>query len=300
MIRIGLTGAQGQLGLCIQDAATTIKNISIIPLSRDILDLNAPLTVPNITVLLRDLKCDLLVNTAAFTSVDGAEKDIASAYTINEKSPGVLSAACAELDIPIIHISTDYVFDGTKNHPYVEHDTPRPLSIYGNSKRDGEIIVLKNNPKAMIIRSAWLFSAYRKNFMKTILSLAEKKSDLSIVSDQIGNPTYTPDLAHAVLVAASAFIKNPKLAGIYHYAGTPETSWHGFATEIFNYAKQHGIKTPTTLVPIPTSGYPLPAKRPNYSALSSEFFIKTFNISPSDWAAGINDALIKLQKNGDT
>lgn len=296
MIRIGLTGAHGQLGLCMQDVAATMNDISIIPLPREIIDMNAPLTVPNITALLRNSKCDILVNAAAFTAVDGAEKDIASAYTVNEKSPGILSAACAALNIPIIHISTDYVFDGTKGQPYIEDDTPKPLSVYGKSKRDGEMIVMKNNPNTIIIRSAWLFSPYRKNFMKTILSLGEHKSDLSIVADQIGSPTYALDLARAVLMAATTFIKNPALTGIYHYAGIPETSWHGFATEIFNHAKQHGRKAPATLVPIPTSGFPLPAKRPSYSALSSELFQKTFNVPPSDWHAGIKDALTKLKE----
>lgn len=299
MITIGLTGANGQLGLCMCDAARAAGDIHITPITRDEFDLNAPLSFEKTVELLRSLKCDVVVNIAAYTAVDGAEADIASAYTINEKSPKILAAACAALDIPIIHISTDYVFNGRQATPYIESDTPDPLSVYGKSKQAGETAIRAAHKKSVIIRSAWLFSAYRKNFLKTMIELGQKKSSLSIVSDQTGTPTYAPDLARGVLTVVRAITSGRDVYGTYHYGGYPDASWYDFAVAIFDRARATGLNTPATITAIPTSAYPLPARRPAYSVLSSALFAKTFGLPPSDWRSAIDDALSILQSTGE-
>lgn len=299
MITIGLTGANGQLGLCIMDAARTAGDIHITPITRDDFDLNDPLSVEKTVDLLRGVKCNVLVNSAAYTAVDGAEADIASAYTINEKSPNILAAACAILDIPIIHISTDYVFNGRQTEPYIETDTPDPLSVYGKSKYAGEVAIRAAHKKSVIIRSAWLFSAYRKNFLKTMLILGQQKSSLSIVADQVGTPTYASDLAHGVLAVVRAITQGRDVYGTYHYGGYPDASWYDFAVAIFDRARAFGLTTPSTITAIPTSSYPLPARRPMYSVLSSTLFAKIFGLPPSDWRSGIDETLSILQSTGE-
>ncbi len=227
-----------------------------------------------------DNKIDTIINCAAYTAVDKAEDDIEKATQINVNGPKNLAKTGAK----IIHISTDYVFDGNGHYPYAPSDTPCPVSVYGDTKLRGENAVLQNAQIAAIIRTAWLYSPYGNNFVKTMLRLGNEKSEINVVNDQIGTPTYAADLAAAVVTILPKL--NKQNSGIYHFTNEGVCSWYDFATEIMDMANlQCKIK------PIPTSMYPTRAKRPSYSVLDKSKIKQTFDIEIQHWRKSLQTCL---------
>lgn len=282
-MKVLLTGANGQLGCCFIDKFP----IDWILLATDSqqLDITDNLAVNN---FINENRPDVIVNAAAYTAVDMAEDEQDLAYQVNTIGPKNLAIAAQKYNAKFIHVSTDYVFDGSKNIPYTEEDTTNPINIYGKTKRNGEVAILNNNPSAIIIRTSWVFSEYGNNFVKTMLKLASNKSELSIINDQLGCPTYAGDIADTILT----IIMNECDGGIYHYCGDKSVTWFKFATKIFLIADQlNAIITKKIVVkPILTSGYPTKAKRPLYSVLNMNKIEKIAGIKASDW----NNALVHV------
>ncbi len=232
---------------------------------------------------------DAVINAAAYTAVDKAEEDEVLAQIVNGQAPGEMARACAKADIPFVHISTDYVFDGTGSAPWRPDDKTAPLGAYGRTKRAGEVAVLAAGGTSAILRTSWVFSAHGGNFVKTMLRLSETRDALSIVADQVGGPTPARAIAEATVAMAEGMADNPATAGIYHFTGAPDTSWADFAREIF---AQSGRAV--TVEDIPTSAYPTPAKRPANSRLDCSSLDTTFGIARPDWRTHLTDILTEL------
>ena len=281
MMNVLVTGSNGQLASCIKDLAKDHKNLNFIYTDYQELDI-CDLKQVN-TFFKSDPKIDYCINCAAYTAVDKAESDADKAFEINATGAKNLAIACHEFDAVLIQISTDFVFDGQKNSPYVETDVPNPISVYGASKLQGEVEVKQRLEKYFILRTSWLYSEYGSNFMKTMLRLAETRDEISVVSDQIGTPTYAGDLAKMILNIVSS--KNTNF-GPYHYRNEGVVSWYDFAKAIFEV-----FAVEIKLNSIKTVDYPTPAKRPAYSVLSLEKTKKIFNITPPKWELGLKKAI---------
>lgn len=285
-MRILLTGAQGQLGRCFKDRLP--ENWELIATDSQTLDITDAASVMN---MVKNFQPDAVVNAAAYTAVDKAESESDRAFAINAAGTHNLASAAQAAGAKFVHVSTDYVFPGNAKTPYVETDAPNPNSIYGQSKLAGELLALAANPNSMIIRTAWVFSEYGHNFVKTMLRLAKDLDSLSVVDDQVGNPTYAGDLAQAVIEA----LKLPNFPiGLYHYCGDKSVSWCDFARAVFQTATQSGrdFRVPVTNG-IPTKDYPTPAKRPAYSVMGCDK-IKAQGIKVSDWQAALNKIVPEL------
>ncbi len=232
----------------------------------------------------------LVVNAAAYTAVDAAESDEAAAFRANRDGPAELARLCAGAGIPLIHISTDYVYDGDKTSAYLETDPTGPRSVYGASKLAGEQAVLASGAGAIVLRTAWVYAAAGRNFVRTMLRLAETRDTLSVVADQQGCPTAAADLAAAILAIASRIEASgwkDEYTGIFHAAGQGETTWHGFATAVFHEAARHGAKVPAAVTPIPTSAYPTPARRPANSRLDCGRLERVFGVRLAAWESSL-------------
>ncbi len=229
-----------------------------------------------------------VVNAAAWTAVDAAEDHEADAHIVNAEAPGAMARACAELDIPLLHVSTDYVFDGSGQGAWHETDPVSPQNAYGRTKLAGEAAVRASGARHVILRTSWVFSAEGANFVKTMLRLSETRDRLSVVDDQIGGPTPAGDIAAALLVMARA-MEAGHTGGTYHYGGAPQISWAGFARAIFAQAGRD-----VTVQPIPTADYPTPAARPLNSRLDCSRIRADFGIPPADWQTGLTRALRDL------
>lgn len=233
-----------------------------------------------------------VINAAAYTAVDKAEEDEALACVINGDTPGALARACAALDIPFVHVSTDYVFDGSGETPWRESDPVAPLNAYGRSKLLGEEAVRAAGGRFAILRTSWVVSSHGNNFVKTMLRLGAERDRLTIVADQIGAPTAARDIARTCLEVARQLAEDPAKAGTYHYAGAPETSWAGFAREIFARSDLAGADLSCEVEDIPSSAYPTPAPRPLNSRLDCALLETVFGIARPDWRQGL-DAILK-------
>lgn len=284
-MRILVTGAQGQLG---RDVVTTAKihGFDIIALGRDRLDITR---AENVNRTLEVSLPDLVVNCAAYTAVDRAEQELELAFEVNRDGPSHLAAACSKTAIPLIHISTDYVFDGRKQGPYDETDLICPLNAYGRSKAAGENEIQRYTDRFIILRTAWVFGAHGNNFVKTMLRLGCEHKTIRVVDDQIGCPTFTGSLAAAIIRIAARYRQHNEMDwGIYHYGGQPPVSWHGFATQIFKTAHQAGLPLKLTqLEAISTNEYPTAAKRAANSVLDNSKIERVFNIDVESWYAGL-------------
>ena len=281
-------GASGQVG---QALGSVLDNVVL--LGRAEADLSKPETLPDI---ISALNPSAIINAAAYTAVDKAEEEEELAQRINAKAVGVLAEVAKTLEIPLVHISTDYVFDGSGDAPYTEDDTPAPLSAYGRSKLAGEQAVMDamaDKGNYLIFRTSWVYDATSPNFFNTMLKLAEHRAELSVVSDQIGAPTYAPHLAESIVQALeNATQSDPFPRGIYHVAGGGETSWHGFAEAIIFGAKDKGMRlTCDTVNPIPTEEYPTAAERPKNSRLNCERASALLGVELLDWREGVQQAL---------
>ncbi|THD73084.1 MAG: dTDP-4-dehydrorhamnose reductase [Bradyrhizobium sp.] len=238
---------------------------------------------------------EALINAAGYTAVDKAESDRDAAYALNQFAPRLLAEISAAHRVPFIHLSTDYVFDGTKPTPYKPADPIGPLNIYGASKAAGESAVLSANPAAVILRTAWVYSDIGSNFVKRMLELGAERDELRIVDDQLGNPTFADDIADACLrIASHEKLRTGAAGGIYHFAGRGEVTWFGFAGAIFDGARLRGRRTPAALVAITTDQYPTPARRPANSRLDCTLTEATFGIATQPWEAGLKICLDRL------
>ena len=281
MMNVLVTGSNGQLASCIKDLAKQYEDLNFIYTDYqelDICDLN------QVNAFFKsNSKIHYCINCAAYTAVDKAESDVEKAFEINANGAKNLAVACREFDAILIQVSTDFVFDGEKEEPYIETDVAKPISVYGASKLQGEIEIKQILETYFILRTSWLYSEHGANFMKTMLKLAETRDEISVVSDQIGTPTYAGDLAVVILKIITT--KNTNF-GLYHYSNEGQTSWYGFAKAIFE-ASNLKIK----LNAIKTVAYPTPAKRPVYSVIDKTKIKKTLNIEISHWREAINNSL---------
>lgn len=236
------------------------------------------------------LRPAVVINAAAYTAVDKAEEEEALATVVNGEAPGAMARACAELGIPFLHISTDYVFDGQGDQPRGADDPMAPLNAYGRSKRAGEVAVAESGADYAVLRTSWVFSAHGNNFVKTMLRLSETRDRLTVVGDQIGGPTPARAIAAALLLLAGQMQAGRKSRGLYHFAGQPATSWAGFAREVFQQAGRA-----TEVSDIPTSDYPTPAVRPLNSRLDCAGLETDFGIEAPDWTQGLAEVLKDLK-----
>ncbi|MGK0257975.1 MAG: dTDP-4-dehydrorhamnose reductase [Candidatus Azotimanducaceae bacterium] len=232
---------------------------------------------------------DAVINAAAYTAVDGAESDEKTAQVINADAPAAMARACAARDIPFVSISTDYVFSGVGNTPWAPADPTDPQSVYGRTKRDGEIEIAKAGGRCAVLRTSWVVSGHGNNFVKTMLRLGVEREALTIVADQIGGPTGAAEIARACVAIARTLALEPEKSGIYHFSGAPDTSWADFARVIFDAAK-----IPCAATDIPSSDYPTPAERPLNSRLDCTTTEAAFGISRPDWRKSLTYILTQL------
>lgn len=273
-----VTGANGQLGQAIHAVAKNFSALSFVFCSSSELDIT---NIENCKTIFRQYQPKFCINAAAFTAVDKAESDRELAYKINVEGVKNLAETCLDFNTVLVHISTDFVFDGSNTTPYTETDKPNPTGVYGLTKLEGEKVIESKLQKYFIVRTSWVYSAFGNNFMKTMLRLAHERDSLTVVNDQIGTPTNAVDLAEALIkIILSIDIDKPLSIpyGIYHYSNLGECSWHDFAKEIFRI---NNISI--DLKPIPTSSFPTPAKRPSYSVMNKTKIQKTFGIEIKSW-----------------
>ena len=263
----------------------------VIAIGRDHADLSIPTTCSE---AIRRYQPRAVINAAAYTAVDKAESEESLANTINGDAPGAMASACAELDIPLVHISTDYIFDGSGITPWSVTDTPNPQNAYGRSKLKGEKAIKASGCVHVILRTSWVVSAHRNNFVKTMRRLFETRDRITVVDDQMGGPTCARDIAETCISIAEQLIQDPKKSGTYHYSGQPNVSWCQFANAI---SEQMDYKTITN--PIPTTEYPTPASRPLNSRLDCEAIQKTFGITRPFWRDGLVKILLDLEGEDD-
>lgn len=283
MKKILVTGSNGQLGKELRDIAPNFSQYEFLFLSREDMPIHHYELVRN---TFDGFKPDFCINCAAYTAVDKAEVEIELANIINAESVGILAAVSKQHACKFIHVSTDYVFSGDSPKPYSETDTTGPVSVYGKSKLMGEQEAIKQNPDSVIIRTSWVYSYYGNNFVKTMMRLMKERSEISVVNDQIGSPTWAADLA-AFIMHVISFPKWHE--GIYHFSNIGEISWYEFALEI-----KQLIKSSTVIHPIPTAAYPTPAKRPAFSLLDKSKIKSVFEYTPPEWKQSLKKCIDHL------
>ncbi len=284
MLNILVTGSKGQLGSELQRIAPQMKDAVF--LFHDINTLNV--TDQNeFKRFLENQAVQLIINCAAYTAVDRAESEPDNAYMVNHKAVEIINNASRNYQCRVIHISTDYVFDGTKNKPYNECDETNPESVYGKSKLKGEKALDPDN--AIIIRTSWLYSTHGNNFVKTMLRLSSEREEVKVIYDQTGTPTFAGDLAQAILDIVSQISTGVFIPGIYHYSNEGVTSWYDFAKAIFCFKESD-----CRVVPIETFELPMPAKRPFYSVLNKRKIRETFGITIPYWRTSLQKCLEQI------
>ena len=284
--RILITGSAGQLGFELQRRCPEgIEGVGGVFPEVDITD------VGQVEALLRDIRPGVLINAAAYTAVDKAESDEATATAVNVDGPENLALAAGPAGVRIIHVSTDFVFDGKAGRPYREDDPAAPLGVYGKTKLQGERAVLQGSPGAVIIRTSWLYSCHGNNFVKTMLRLMAEKPLLKVVNDQVGSPTWAAGLADALLAIA----RNPVARGVYHWSDSGSISWYQFAVAIREEALELGIlDQPAEVLPVPGTEFPTPAKRPAYSVLDTSRIRRELGLSPAPWRENLRKMLREI------
>lgn len=279
-----ITGADGQVGQVLrQSAPAGIRCVAFGAADLDI-------TGADLTRQLQHSGARLVINAAAYTAVDAAESEAgrARAFAVNATGAGALAAACAELDLRLIHLSTDFVFDGAAGRAYAPDAAPRPINAYGASKYEGERLVAQALPRALIVRTAWLYSRFGTNFVKTVLHLLRERDSLSVVCDQIGTPTWAATLAAALWT----FAQRPRLTGIHHYTDAGVASWYDFAVAIQEEALALGLLTRAVpITPINSAGYPLPAPRPPCAVLDKTATWRALGASAPHWRVALRQML---------
>ncbi len=283
-LNILVTGANGQLGHELQSIAGKYEQLNFIFTDQGELSIVDEASVQS---FFKNTPINFCINCAAYTAVDKAESEKEKAFVVNAEGVGNLSKACAAYKAPLIHISTDYVFDGTATTPYTESQTPHPVSIYGESKLAGEQLALQNNPDTIIIRTSWLFSTYGNNFVKTMIRLMNERESISVVNDQMGCPTYAADLAEAIINIILNY--SSEKAGIYHFSNQGAISWFDFAVAI-----KELINSNCMVNSITTEQYPTAAKRPQYSVFDTAKVRNIFHIEISGWKAALERCIKQL------
>ncbi|HSZ85819.1 MAG TPA: dTDP-4-dehydrorhamnose reductase [Puia sp.] len=285
MKKIVITGTNGQLGQELRVASTSYSQFEFIFLTKGDLEISDEASVKNFFSTTNPSFC---INCAAYTAVDKAESEKEKAFLINAKAVGIIAAACKNSNAKLIHLSTDYVFDGNSSTPLTEDDAVSPINIYGESKLKGEGLAFKNNDQTIIIRTSWVYSEFGNNFVKTMMRLMKEKESINVINDQIGSPTYAADLANTILqiINSGKFIP-----GIYNYSNDGRISWYEFATEIKNL-----IRSSCKINPIPTAQYPTPAKRPHFSLLDKKKIKETYKIEIVDWKKSLAICINRLLK----
>ena len=281
-----VTGSNGQLGNELQQLAPGFTYYDFLFATKDDLNIADEAAIEN---YFSAHSINFCINCAAYTAVDKAESEPEQAFLMNAIAVATLAKVCEKNNTQLIHISTDYVFDGTANEPYKEKDKTNPVSVYGKSKLQGEILAIQNCPSTIIIRTAWLYSSFKNNFVKTMLRLMKEKESINVVSDQLGCPTYAADLAAAIMHIITLNQSN-KNTGIYHYSNAGITNWYEFALTIKKLTDSNCIVNP-----IPTSQYPTAAKRPAYSVLDTTKIKETFALMIPNWGESLQKCLEKLK-----
>ncbi|HIK32490.1 MAG TPA: dTDP-4-dehydrorhamnose reductase [Oscillatoriales cyanobacterium M59_W2019_021] len=291
MTRTLITGINGQLGQELQRVLSSVANLELIGVGRDRMDLSQPSTIRSIVA---EIQPEIIINSGAYTAVDKAESEPELAHAINGIAPGILAEEAQKLDATLIHVSTDYVFDGTQSHPYQETDPTHPIGIYGASKLAGEQAIQATNARAIILRTAWVYGVGGTgNFVKTMLRLGADRPELRVVADQIGSPTWTGDIANAI---AGLIAQHRDLSGIYHFTNSGVASWYDFAVAIFEEAAQLGFPLKIDrVVPITTPEYPTPAKRPAYSVLAGQKIASVLESPAPHWRYSLRKMLAELK-----
>lgn len=288
-----VTGAAGQVGLELQRRSWP-EGVRIAAPARAALDLGDPAAVG---AYLAGNDVSAVINAAAYTAVDKAETDVAAAYHGNALVPAALAQATREHGVPLVHVSTDYVFDGSGVGAYGVDDPIRPLSVYGASKAAGEWAVRMGNPRSAVVRTAWVVSPHRGNFVKTMLRLGGERDALNVVADQHGAPTIAADLADALGVIALRMIEDADApTGVFHFTNAGPTTWHGFAAAIFEAAAAQG-RTAPALTPITTADYPTPARRPANSLLSTDRIEQAYGVTPRPWTVALPPLVAEILKD---
>ena len=284
-------GRSGQLGGELALALAREKDFHLTALDRQGADFAKPQTIEK--AILEAPQLDVVVNTVAYTAVDRAEAEQELAHRVNADAVEWLARACRARGVPLVHISTDYVYDGAKSGPYLESDATGPINIYGQTKLAGEERIREQLPAHVILRTSWIFSARGQNFLKTMLRLGAEREEVRVVDDQLGAPTSAADLANAIVAIARriAGADQSSLFGTFHFADAGETSWCGFAEEIFRQARLRA-----RAVPIPTTEYPTPARRPLNSRLDTGKISGAFGIHPPSWQSSLAVVLGGMQE----
>ena len=291
-MRLVVTGREGQVVCSLVERASAAGDIEIIALGRPEVDLAQPETI---AIAIAAARPDIVVSAAAYTAVDQAEEEADLAHRINAVGAGAVAQAAAELGVPVIHLSTDYVFAGDGEAPYIETDATGPQGVYGRTKLDGEAAVAAANSRHIILRTAWVYSPFGKNFVRTMLRLAETRDSVSVVSDQWGNPTSALDIADGIIAVARVLKADPAFDayGVYHLAGTGNTNWSGLARAIFASSRNHGGPF-AEVTDIATADYPTKARRPLNSRLSTDKFFRVFGWRAPAWQVSADATVARL------
>jgi dTDP-4-dehydrorhamnose reductase len=285
---IAIIGSNGQLGWELVRRAKH-RGCETLALDFPEIDIKQPASIKD---HLNPKKLSLLINAAAYTAVDRAESEPDQAYAVNRVGPANLADYCQQSALPLIHISTDYVFDGSKAGSYCEDDAVAPLGVYGQSKEAGESEVRRRIQAHLIIRTAWLYGVHGQNFVNTMLRLGKERETIRVVGDQRGCPTYAADLANTILAMTDGILSGKKTPwGTYHYCGGGSTTWYGFAEAIFKIAKTYEAFSVKEVIPITTDEYPTPVKRPPNSVLDCSKIERNFGICPRPWEQSLTDMI---------
>lgn len=280
-----VSGKNGQLGSELQSLASQFPGFMFAFHDRNTMDVTDE---SSLAACFEQSRPAFFINTAAYTAVDKAETDQASAYLVNATATGLIAALCKKYGTKLIHISTDYVFDGTATTPYLESDATNPVNYYGYTKLVGELMALSNNPATVVVRTSWVYSTYGHNFVKTMLRLMKERTEIAVVADQVGSPTNAADLAAAIMhiISITAIDKAAFVPGIFHFSNDGMISWYDFAVAI------RDIKAFSCIVqPIPATRYPTPAKRPAFSVMSKEKITSVYGIQLRDWRQSLAHCL---------
>jgi dTDP-4-dehydrorhamnose reductase len=294
-LKLLVLGASGQVARGL--LGVEHPDVNVVAIGRPDLDLERPDTL---AAAVDRTEPDVVASVGAYTAVDQAESEPEIAWRVNALGPEAAARACADRRLPLVHVSTDYVFDGRQNAPYRETDPTGPTNVYGRSKLEGEQRVAAAAPRHAILRTAWVYAPEGKNFVRTMLRLARTRDEVGVVADQLGCPTYAPDLADAIVVIAHRLVsdRSPALHGVFHAAGAGETSWHGFASAVFDASRAYGQPGPRVKA-LTTDQYPTPAGRPANSRLNCDRLEQVYGVRLRPWPQALAACIARIAERND-